>query len=673
MRLKLFIIVILLGSLIYADGLLMPENESYPKDFLRNRMTKIDLDVHGLVVEAKIYQEFVNESTEETDAVFSYPLPDEAKATRFLYWYEDKIYEAVLKVKEQAQNPGHGDDILTARVDEYIGRNGIKIRLKGIKAGAIQRTELRYIAKMDYSNGNCSHEIPLNTEKFVKYPYENFEMNVTLDSNSPIKKFSIPDFENYRVIKSGTNELRLELSESKFYPNRDITFQYSVRQEQLGVDFYSSNNDTTRGHFGLFVKPELNPSSDSLLAKRIIFLLSNSHSMSGVKLEESIASIKAMLGKLKPTDKFNIISFNYRSDEWKTSPVEADSVNIKNAKNWLNNVDTESGSDMNLGLMQALNDISDNDFNNIIVVFTGSYSYVDPLELSENNKYKTGIFPVGFGSDLSFAQLEMTAAENYGFVTYIDEDDNIKTKIDQLLNKISRPVLKDISMEYGGITLSETMPKNIPSYYAGSYFFTTGRYDSPGNAPLSIGGETPNGYKAYDFRLDFTEKNDTCTFIDKFWAKSKIDRLEWETELYGETQERKQELIDLSLDYNIRCIYTGFLADYEKEYTSTENRTTLPSPKSFITKNYPNPFNPTTNFKIYIENGLRSGVKLIKIYDILGRLVAVIDISQLQPGWNKVFFNGRDNNGKRLPSGTYIVTLQIGNRVMNSVKINLVK
>jgi len=48
-----------------------------------------------------------------------------------------------------------------------------------------------------------------------------------------------------------------------------------------------------------------------------------------------------------------------------------------------------------------------------------------------------------------------------------------------------------------------------------------------------------------------------------------------------------------------------------------------------LSNNYPNPFNPTTNFKFQIPE---FGFVALKIYDILGKEVATIIEKDLAPG-----------------------------------------
>ncbi|RQW02503.1 hypothetical protein EH222_13565, partial [candidate division KSB1 bacterium] len=108
----------LLAMPLMADGLLMPVEENYPKDFLRNRLTHVTVKINGLIAETEVYQEFENEWDQAVDAVYSFPLPPDARATQFLYWVDDKIFRAVLKVREQATNPGTGEGGIVAEVNK---------------------------------------------------------------------------------------------------------------------------------------------------------------------------------------------------------------------------------------------------------------------------------------------------------------------------------------------------------------------------------------------------------------------------------------------------------------------------------------------------------------------------------------------------------------------------
>jgi sugar lactone lactonase YvrE len=79
-------------------------------------------------------------------------------------------------------------------------------------------------------------------------------------------------------------------------------------------------------------------------------------------------------------------------------------------------------------------------------------------------------------------------------------------------------------------------------------------------------------------------------------------------------------------------------------------------PKVELYQNYPNPFQSQTTIKYFIEK--ESNVTL-KVFDLLGRELSVIEKGTKEPGEHEVVF---DN--KNLTDGFYIYTLQIGNRTL---------
>ena len=670
------VIVLIFGVtlLARADGLLLPQDDAYPKDFLRNRLTRVTVKIHGLVAETIVYQEFLHEGTETTDAVYSFPLPPDARATEFLYWRNDTTFKAVLKVKEQAVNPGTGEGGVAALVNQYIGRNGIKVQLRGIKPGAIQKVQLHYIGLCDFYAGEATYKYPLDTQQFIKYPLDHLQFSFLVESGSDIIDYDIPSHPDYQIVQSEPNLLRIELIKPKAYPARDLTFWYRTDKTELGVDFFSVANDTMDGHFALFIRPPDRVSSSDILPRRIIFVLGNSSRMYGYRLDQSITAISNMLDLLTEKDYFNIIIFNNAVSPWQTNPVVGNSDNVLAAKAYLNTITTRYGSRLDLGLKKALQQITDNNYSNTILVFTEGRSPLDPREIESTNTYKAGIFPVAIGDDIDRARLEMTAALNYGFVTYIDEEENLREKMLRVFAQISQPILKDVVFEYGRADLYDILPQKLPTTYAGSYFFTTGRYKNPGKSAFSLAGKSATGTEAFNFQLDFSRDTESNKFVQFLWAKEMIDHLEREIEIYGETPQLKQQLIDLSLLYNIRCRYTAYVADYKEPFTGVRDRQkTVSVPSSYLIGNYPNPFNPTTTIRFYLSPlSISAKVKLIKIYNAMGQLVAVIDISHLEPGVHSLQFAGRDFYGNPLPSGLYFVRLQVGNEV-STIRMTLLK
>ncbi len=82
----------------------------------------------------------------------------------------------------------------------------------------------------------------------------------------------------------------------------------------------------------------------------------------------------------------------------------------------------------------------------------------------------------------------------------------------------------------------------------------------------------------------------------------------------------------------------------------------IPMVKEFkLSQNYPNPFNPTTTLQYGLPE--QSDIKL-NIFDITGRRIKQWNISNQQPGWHEVIWDGTDMNGNTVSTGIYIYSLQ---------------
>ena len=84
-----------------------------------------------------------------------------------------------------------------------------------------------------------------------------------------------------------------------------------------------------------------------------------------------------------------------------------------------------------------------------------------------------------------------------------------------------------------------------------------------------------------------------------------------------------------------------------------------PQPKTCILfQNHPNPFDMGT----YIQYSLpeKKRVKLV-IYDILGQRAKTLLDKEENPGEHIIYWDGKDNRSKRLPSGIYFYRIEAGN------------
>ncbi len=67
---------------------------------------------------------------------------------------------------------------------------------------------------------------------------------------------------------------------------------------------------------------------------------------------------------------------------------------------------------------------------------------------------------------------------------------------------------------------------------------------------------------------------------------------------------------------------------------------------------YPNPFNPSAKFNLYVE---KSGELTVDIYDVQGQRVRALHQGVIEAGWHAMVWDGRDDLGRSQASGVYLV------------------
>ena len=77
-----------------------------------------------------------------------------------------------------------------------------------------------------------------------------------------------------------------------------------------------------------------------------------------------------------------------------------------------------------------------------------------------------------------------------------------------------------------------------------------------------------------------------------------------------------------------------------------------------LSQNYPNPFNPSTTFSYSLP---KSGRVVLSVMNVLGQQLRILVNERQNAGLHQVVWDGRNDNGRPVPNGIYIVELQADN------------
>jgi len=197
----------------------------------------------------------------------------------------------------------------------------------------------------------------------------------------------------------------------------------------------------------------------------------------------------------------------------------------------------------------------------------------------------------GVGGDVDMDFLRKLSGENHGYETYIERSEDIESIVTKFLEKVSRPVLTDISLDFGGLGVYDTYPVELPDLFAGTQLVQVGRYKGPGGYTVTLRGKFGAVPQEYTYQADFPEEETSNPFVPRLWAATKIDHLLKEIAMFGELRELVDAVIALSLTYTIVTPYTSYLVlepEFEEPLLSVEEeqgRQSTISGKTFFLQN----------------------------------------------------------------------------------------
>jgi hypothetical protein len=110
----------------------------------------------------------------------------------------------------------------------------------------------------------------------------------------------------------------------------------------------------------------------------------------------------------------------------------------------------------------------------------------------------------------------------------------------------------------------------------------------------------------------------------------------------------------------------GFVITYG--LTNSVETPTTGAASYMLLSNLPNPFSDNTEIGFVAP---KSGTVKLEIFNIQGDLVKTLVDGQVDAGTNKVVWNGTDENGAKVASGTYTYRLTAGTTVLTRTMVRV--
>ncbi|MEW6104306.1 MAG: VIT domain-containing protein [bacterium] len=558
----------LIPFLCFADGVIIPIPPSPDV-----KPVPLSLDYHNVSVKIKdqvastiVDQAFINPYRQDIEGTYIFPLPQDASISSFSLFQDGKKISGEVLDKERAKKIY--EDIVRRMKDpgllEYIGGNLFKARVYPIPANGKKKIEISYNEILKSEEGVCKYIYPLDIEKLSEKPIKEIFINIEISESIPIKSIYSPTH-NIKVERKDDYNARITYEESNKKPSSDFILYYTLDSKDIGLSLLTHKEDED-GFFLLLSSP--NQKKEQSIPKDITFVIDTSGSMAGNKIEQAKSALIFCINSLNQDDRFNIIRFSSDIEPLFKEINGATGENREYARKFIKNLKASGGTNINDALISAFT--KEEKRPHIILFLTDGIPTVGETDIQkitrnvvENNK-KSKVFVFGVGDNVNTNLLDIVSSENNGISTYIREKENIEEPISSLYKKIENPVLSDISLSFGEVSVYDLYPKKIGDLFFGSQIILLGRYKDYGKTSLVLSGMMKEK-RVYEYNVNFPKKEKGNEFIPHLWATRKIGYLLDQIRLKGENQEIIDEIKELSKKYGIITPYTSFLVVEEEE------------------------------------------------------------------------------------------------------------
>jgi Ca-activated chloride channel family protein len=307
----------------------------------------------------------------------------------------------------------------------------------------------------------------------------------------------------------------------------------------------------------------------------MVFVLDTSSSMSGRPIEQAKEAVLTALDRLRPDDTFQIIRFSNDASRLGPNPIPATAENLDRARAYVERLEGSGGTEMMAGIRAALAFPHDEERLRFVTFMTDGYigNEVEIIGAVHRLIGASRIFSFGVGNSVNRYMLERLASEGRGAVAYLGLEDSADETMSYFFERISRPVLTDLSIDFGGMQATDVYPSRLPDLFVGRPVVVTGKF---GGAPGRVSVQGRAGGRSVTFPVAAGGSTSEESFIASLWARLRIadlaDRQIWTTDPSGELA---REIRNTALAHRLMSEYTAFVAVDASEQTAGTHGTTV--------------------------------------------------------------------------------------------------
>ncbi|MEJ5330680.1 MAG: VIT domain-containing protein [Desulfobaccales bacterium] len=564
-----------------AAGLATAAGEPVPL-----RGVAIHVAGRGPAARVTVAQSYVNDEAQPVEAVYTFPLPEEAAVAGFQVEIHGQVLTGRVEEREKcvedydaALSRGAGafmldqdrPNVFTAYVGNLKPQEEVVLRLtyvtpltwgpEGLRVAVPTVVSPRYLPPEHVRTLDPAELFHL-TPPAVLGPLP-YGFTLTLDLTLPGR---------VAAVECPSHPFRFELADGHLkgavagVARMDQDFVLQVRVEGGHEPFCLAAREPD-GATVLMVglNPEF-PKSNPRSPLEVIFLVDCSGSMAGESAAQARNALDLCLRALELGDTFNIIAFgsDYQALFPEARPFGEDT--LAQANRLVPTLDGHLGGTEVLAPLQAVlaQPPAPGRLREIILLTDGQVgNEAEILTLAKRHRGQAAIYPVGLGRGPNAHFIRSLARVSGGVATLVHPGERLEPVMVRLLEKLATPALNPVEVDWDGLTPELQTPQNLPPLHQGEPLLVLARFagPAPGRVTVRAGGHT------WELMPAAAGEDDVLSLL---LAREALRELE--DRLLGgrwalspqEERELKAQILSLSRRYGLLSSLTSFLVVAER-------------------------------------------------------------------------------------------------------------
>jgi len=600
-----------------VGGLFVKTQNTAREQVFPLKQTEVKAKIAGNISRVEVVQKFENPFPESLEAVYVFPLPDEAAVDDMEIKIGDRTIKADIKrrdeaveIYQKARQEGRTAGLLEQERDNIFTQS-----LANIKPGEKIEVRIRYTESLKFVGGDYEFVFPtvvgpryisrnttdadrINPPVLPPGTRSGQDIAVSVEIDAGVAIGDVRSTSHQITTDRSGNIVRVQLANADTIPNKDLILRYRVAGENTQATVLTQS-DQRGGHFATYLIPALNYKTNEIVPKEVVFLMDTSGSQQGEPLVKSKELMRRFIQGLNPNDTFTIIDFANTAQALSTTPLANTAANRQSAINYIEKLQANGGSELLNGIQAVMNfPVTKAGMLRSIVLITDGYIGNDKEVLAlVQRSLKPGnrLYSFGVGGSVNRFLLNRLAQVGRGTSQVIRQDEPSAEAAEKFFRQINSPVLTDIQISWEGMgEKPEIYPIAPPDLFASQPLVLFGRKGDRAIGQLRIRGTLAGG-KAYEqvLAVNFAQSGGrqrestsvaaTATdfgnsAVAQLWGRSRIQDL-MNQMFGGETKSLVESVTNTALTYRLLSEYTAFVAVSEEvrvEPDGTRRRVQVP-------------------------------------------------------------------------------------------------